>query len=101
MSLSPLGLWNYNAFHGISQTQITKGVQMKTQEVLEYFSDPQRLYDLRCRSPITAVAKVLGIERNTPHYWGEYPSELAQWKLQHVTRGKLKVEKDLLPPIVK
>ena len=74
---------------------------MKTQEAIEYFSDPKRLYELRVRAPKSAIAKAINLERESPYKWGEYPPELAQWRLQQVTRGKLKVEKELLLPAVK
>lgn len=46
-----------------------------------------------------AIARALGITRQSLSQWGEFPPQLAQYKLEELTNGELKRSK--LTPVPK
>lgn len=57
---------------------------MTTQEALDFFGGRKQL------------AMSLGLWTTATYNWGEYPPKAAQYQLQVITNGQLKVEQELL-----
>jgi DNA-binding transcriptional regulator YdaS (Cro superfamily) len=54
---------------------------MRTTEVVNHFGTK------------AAIARALGITRQSLSQWGEFPPQLAQYRLEELTNGKLKRSK--------
>ncbi len=53
---------------------------MKTKTAIEHFGTQ------------VSLAKALGITKGAIQFWGEYVPEGRAYQIQHITKGKLKVE---------
>jgi DNA-binding transcriptional regulator YdaS (Cro superfamily) len=63
-----------------------------TQEAKSYFAVLNGT-----KSPVAQIAKALKVSRAAVNQWGEIVPELSAYRLQSITRGRLRVRKDCYP----
>jgi hypothetical protein len=54
---------------------------MKTKDVMAHFGNNQK-----------NVCRLLGLSPAWVNHWGEIVPEVCAWRLDHITRGKLKID---------